>query len=85
MRKGYNKSYVKQYDANGTCTNPIKVNLVHMDDNRKERRRIHNMPRFNGYFQDILCHEYTGKGESKRITRTYIKRIKHEFNKIPKL
>lgn len=43
-----NKPYVKQYDANGNVSNPIKGSYLNKHPNRKERRKHLNHPPFIG-------------------------------------
>ena len=48
MEKSLNKPYVKAYDKDGVCTNPITDSLIAEFPNRFQRRAYLNQPRFHG-------------------------------------
>ena len=48
MRSTTNVPYVKKYNKNGVCTNPVKDAYISYDENRRERRAERNEPRFEG-------------------------------------
>lgn len=53
MERGLNIPYVKAYDANGVCTNPINGGYFSEFDNRKTRRAHMNEPDFRGNVSHI--------------------------------
>lgn len=78
-----NQPYVKQFDENGVCTNPITKSIIHRDMNRMQRRSF-NKKRRASFIQPITYRWIL----VKRGSRSYIeaqplekpKFIKHFIN-----
>lgn len=43
-----NKPYIKEYNTDGVCTNPLTASYLHRDPNRSQRRKALRKPRFRG-------------------------------------
>lgn len=73
-----NEQYIKQYNEDGTCANPIEVAYYHFFDNRRTRRaknkrflgngkNFHLTVLKNAKYKRVLQHEKTKEGVSKTI------------------